>query len=145
MRPEADERYFEPDEASLEEPAAKLRVLPATKMREIATVDLAEVVMRDPEWLLRGFVPAGELTLLVGNGGAGKGPWAALLAAAVTRGKGECQNGKPGLVLWASAEDSVASVLKPRLVAAKADLELIKPFGFPPNRFHHRLRRPQHR
>jgi hypothetical protein len=96
----------------------------------IHLADLRGVEMRDPTWLVRGYIPAGELTLLVGNGGTNKGTFAAGVAAMVTRGECESQNGKPAPVLWAAAEDSVASVLKPRLVAAGADISLIHPFSF---------------
>jgi AAA domain len=95
----------------------------------IYLADLHSVEMRDPEWLVRGYLPAGELTLLVGAGGTNKGTWAATLAAMVTRGKAESQNGEPAHVLWAAAEDNLGSVLKPRLVAAGANLDLVKPFG----------------
>jgi AAA domain-containing protein len=79
-------------------------------------VALADIEMRDIEWLDEGFVPEGTLTILQGHGGVGKGAWTCQLAASVTRADA------PGRVLFAVAEDDYASVLKPRLVAAGADL-----------------------
>jgi hypothetical protein len=96
----------------------------------IALASLENVKLRDPEWLVRGFVPAGELTLLVGHGGVSKGTYAAQLAATVSRGEGEAQKGEPAHVLWAAAEDSLASVLVPRLLAAGADISLVNTVEF---------------
>jgi AAA domain-containing protein len=87
-------------------------------------IDPINVAIRDIEWLDPGFVPAGTLTIVQGHGDVGKGTWTCHLAARVTRG--EIPGAEPGLVLFASAEDDLESVLQPRLIAAGADLELVR-------------------
>ena len=67
------------------------------------------------EWYFEGWVPLGSLTLLVGPAGLGKTTLACELAARGTRG----QLGIPAAsVIFATAEDSLAHTLVPRLTAA---------------------------
>ena len=87
---------------------------------------LADHQLRDLEWLLRGFLLKGELTILQGHGGTSKGTLAAAWASMVSRGQGECQE-QPQHVLWAGAEDSIGTVVRPRLLIAHADEELVLP------------------
>lgn len=68
-------------------------------------------------WLWEGRIPRGALTVLVGDPGLGKSQLTARLAQMVTA------NG--GIVVIASAEDSPAHTIVPRLVAAGADLGLV--------------------
>src|SRR4051794_40072604 len=78
----------------------------------------ASTVMREKvEWLLPGRVALGSVTVLVGDGGLGKSTWACLTAGQVSAAVGD--------VLIASAEDSLAATLKPRLEAVQADLERV--------------------
>ena len=77
-------------------------------------------------WLWKGWLPAGKLTVLAGDGGTGKTTLALGLGAALTSG-GRWPDGstchKPGNVLMWSSEDSPEDTLVPRLIAAGADLD----------------------
>lgn len=81
------------------------------------------------EWLVPGLFPRGELSVLGADGGTGKGLWQAQLIAHVTTGKpngffsGAIQN--PGRVLIFSGEDDPAKVLRPRMLAAGADVDRV--------------------
>lgn len=73
-------------------------------------------------------VPLGHITLLGARGGAGKGLVAASLAASATGGQtafGNCSSPPPGRVLWIEEEDPEDVVLKPRLRAAHARLDMV--------------------
>ena len=74
---------------------------------------LAEIEMRSIEWLERPLWQRSAFQLLAGPKGAGKGTYLASLAARVSA---------RGRVLFVSSEDSASIDLKPRLVAAGADM-----------------------
>jgi hypothetical protein len=79
----------------------------------------ASAVQPEPvAWLWEGRVPLGSITLLVGDPGLGKTLMACELAASVSR--------DGGVVLMASAEDSPATTLVPRLKAAGAALDNVR-------------------
>jgi hypothetical protein len=83
---------------------------------------------RPVDWLWRGYVPAGMLTVLDGDPGLGKSTVTADLAARVSTGRampdGSAGRSPAGVVLL-SAEDDLARTIRPRLEAAGADLERI--------------------
>ena len=89
-------------------------------------VSARDVKMERPRFLWDRYVPMSTLTLAVGIGGLGKSHLAVEMTARATRGqlagdlRGECVN-----VVYATAEDSLASTMVPRLVAAGADLERV--------------------
>jgi hypothetical protein len=89
--------------------------------RELRVRPLASVRSRPVRWLVDGMIPAGALTLVAGEGGRGKSTWLTSVAALVTRG----QLGEAGSVLVVSYEDPAELVLRPRLLAAGADLDLV--------------------
>ena len=75
-------------------------------------------------WNWEGWLPTGNLTLLVGEGGTGKSTLMAKLAA-ITTTDGLMPDGSDcvkGGVVWVSLEEQVASQVVPRLVANGADL-----------------------
>jgi AAA domain len=76
------------------------------------------------EWLWRGRVALGKLTLIAGEAGLGKSQLSIAMAAAVTTG-GEwpCGEGRAplGSVVILSAEDGAADTVVPRLIAAGAN------------------------
>ena len=77
----------------------------------------------EAEFLLPGRIPLAAVTLLVGRVGLGKSTLALDIAARVSRG----QFGRdPAEVIIASAEDSPAHTIVPRLSAAGADQDRIK-------------------
>lgn len=72
---------------------------------------------KNARWLWAGRIPIGALTMLVGDPGLGKSQLTARLAQMVTSTGGN--------VVLASAEDSPAHTIVPRLEAAGADLGLV--------------------
>jgi hypothetical protein len=78
-------------------------------------------------WLWQGRIPTKTLTILMGQGGLGKGNMLCHIAAQASRGTlaGDMA-GEPVTTVWATAEDAVAPTLVPRLMAAGADLERIE-------------------
>lgn len=86
---------------------------------EIRTVSFADMPAPEAvEWVrgerLRGRFPLGELTMLYGDPGVGKGTITVALIAEITR--------DGGTVLISSPEDDPIRVIKPRLIAAGVDL-----------------------
>lgn len=84
--------------------------------RYVRAITASTVERERVEWLMPGRVPLGSVTLLVGDGGLGKSTWTALLAGEVSA---------TADVLIASAEDSLAATLRPRLEAVQADLQRV--------------------
>ena len=96
--------------------------------RSVVLTGLAGVQETPVEWLWHGYLPAGMLTLLSGAGGTGKSTLAFGFAATITTGgqwpDGK-RNGSRGNVLIWSSEDDIARTIKPRLMAAGADISRI--------------------
>ena len=82
------------------------------------TVLASDVVPERIEWLWEGYVPLGMSTVLGGFPGVGKSTILYDLASRASR------DGSPVLVV--TAEDHLAAVARPRLEAAKADLDLVR-------------------
>ena len=96
---------------------------PTLVMQRMA--DIAAVPLR---WLWPAKIPAGKLTLLVGDPGLGKSVITLDLAARVTLGApwpGNGMKATPGEVIILSAEDDPADTIRPRLEAVGADLERV--------------------
>lgn len=75
----------------------------------------SQVKARPVEWLIPGRIPLGGVSLLAGDPKLGKSTLSCSYAAALSR--------DGHVTLFASAEDSFTRVIKPRLVAAGADLD----------------------
>jgi hypothetical protein len=84
-------------------------------------VPVAEFKRERVEWLLAPVIPLAAVTMLVGDPGLGKSMLTCLLAARLSRG----DLGEPGTTLMATAEDSIAHTVRPRLEAVEADLQLV--------------------
>lgn len=92
----------------------------------------ANVIVKEPEWLIPGYIPRYGITTIAGEGGVGKtSVWCALVAS-ITAGKQPFLLGKdipfdcePENILVLSAEDSWSYVLRARLEANGADLNRI--------------------
>ena len=98
---------------------------PAAPGVELVLAPLSEVEAKPLEWLWRGWIPRGRLTLVAGNPGAGKSFFTQAVAAAVTRGAplpGENTRREPATVILISLEDDPADTLRPRLEEMGADL-----------------------
>jgi AAA domain len=74
------------------------------------------------QWLIPGRVPLGGVSLLAGDPKLGKSALTCLFGAQVSRG---VHGHAPAIAAFCSAEDALAQVIKPRLHAAGADLDLV--------------------
>jgi hypothetical protein len=87
----------------------------SSALTRITATPLAAIAMRSIEWLERPLWQTSAFQLLAGAKGSGKGTYLAGLAARISH------TGRN--VLFVSTEDSTAIDLKPRLVAAGADID----------------------
>jgi putative DNA primase/helicase len=98
---------------------------PAADRPVVSLVCAADVRTEPVRWLWPGWIAAGKLAIIGGAPGCGKTTIALALAAVVSRG-GVFPDGSrctlPGNVLIWSGEDDPADTLKPRLLAAGADV-----------------------
>ena len=94
--------------------------------RDVRVTPLSAVAVRSVRWLWKPFVPLGKVTVLAGPPGISKSMLTALLAGWVSRGEidGDVRSA-PAAVLLASAEDDPEDTVKPRLLAAGADVERV--------------------
>src|SRR5262245_38327202 len=82
----------------------------------------AEIELKPTDWLWRERVPMNAISVLAGEPGLGKSLLTIRLVAQLTRGD---LRGGPEAALMLTAEDSLATVVRPRLEAAGTDLELV--------------------
>lgn len=83
---------------------------------------------RKTRWLWTGRLSCGSVALLAGRSSSGKSTLAAGIAAQLTGGPRLAGHEGPvvrGAVLWLSAEESLATIVKPRLRAAGANLRKV--------------------
>jgi hypothetical protein len=99
-------------------------------------IKVSDVQPKPVRWIWHPYLPAGQISILGGPGGAGKGLLATALVSCVTTGGAwpATENLAPrGVVLWGETEDPLAEVIKPRLIAAGADCDRVfycKPDAF---------------
>ena len=112
-------------ETKLSKPQAPTLESKIIKLKRVNEVDEQEM-----KWLFPKYIPQGQITLVVGDGGSGKTSIWCDLIAGVTTGKTTILNqnvnpfdmdGEIGNCLFFSSEDSVPMVLKRRLRQAGAD------------------------
>ena len=104
------------------------------KHTAIKTKSVSEIDEEEVEWLVSGYVPGGQITLLVGDGGQGKTSVWCNLVAGITSAKKTLLEERipfpvekePGNCMFFSSEDSVPKVLKKRLKMAEADESRIR-------------------
>ena len=89
-----------------------------TRERAAAAVRVSTYARERVEWLVPGRVPMRAVTVLVGGPGLGKSLLTCRWAGAVS--------GADGAVLLATAEDSIAATVRPRLEAVEADLDRVR-------------------
>ncbi|MCL1824550.1 MAG: AAA family ATPase [Betaproteobacteria bacterium] len=123
--------------ASLEEMAEKLRVsvgtsAPATRTEHRCTevvLQCADAIPLEPiRWFWPNWLAAGKVHILAGAPGTGKTTIALALAATITTG-GRWPDGThatPGRVVIWSGEDDPRDTLKPRLLAAGANIKMVR-------------------
>lgn len=90
---------------------------------------MSEIEAKPIDRVVPGVVPRGELTLLGGDGGVGKGLYLAQMIAYVTTGRTSdffpTRPASIGTVVIFTGEDQMDAVWKPRLEAAGADSEKV--------------------
>ncbi len=88
----------------------------------------SDVKQRKVDWLWYPYIPYGKLTILQGDPGEGKSTFMLNIAALISKGEsmpdGYC-TGKPQSVVYQTSEDDLSDTVKPRLVAAGADCNMI--------------------
>ena len=106
------------DNAAAEEPHSSKK-----PERALLLTAAANIRSSRQRWLWDGIIPLGTLALFAGRGGEGKSSFALHLAAKLNAGDLEGDfRGQPHAVLIAALEDDWGTIMKPRLVAAGADL-----------------------
>ncbi|WP_423378725.1 AAA family ATPase [Burkholderia sp. LMG 32019] len=99
---------------------------PVKQSSMVNVLRASDIVPERIHWLWPDWLPAGKLSILAGDAGAGKTTLALALAATVTTG-GRWPDGtycdQPGNVVIWSGEDNPADTLVPRLIAAGADCD----------------------
>lgn len=95
------------------------------KPNKLNIVCMNDIKAEPIHWLWRDWLPLGKLTLLAGVGGCGKTNLALSLASVISQG-GDFPDGSPctlkGSILIFSSEDDPSDVIKPRLMANKANM-----------------------
>ncbi len=99
---------------------------PTPPDNEMRIICMSDVEMKPINWLWEKRIACGKPTVIAGNPGLGKSQLTANLAATVSRGLMWPEDGLPnctqGHVVFLSAEDDAADTIKPRLIAAGADV-----------------------
>lgn len=122
QHPPATEQAGSDTAAARNEPPVARRRVTFTRASAIE----AEVV----QWAWQDRVPLGALTIIAGQPGLGKSTTTIYLGAAISRGTLEGSlHGQPAHVLYVTLEDHLASVVRPRLEAAGADLDRVELIG----------------
>lgn len=109
----------------------KARETPRPKVvdAELVTERFDQILAKEIDWLWPERVPASKLTIYSGNPDGGKTTAAVDATAHATNGSdwpdGAKNTNGPMDVLFASAEDDPSDTLKPRLMAAGANLERV--------------------
>ena len=103
--------------------------LNALNQRGVVLQRLSNVTPKKCEKLASGFLHRGEITLLCGDGGVGKGQFVAQIAKLLTTGEAteffpQAPEGTGNIVILAG-EDPIDTVLCPRMDAAGADLNKV--------------------
>lgn len=115
--------------AIYEMPARKIE--PAQPCGSVELVPLAEVKAEPIHWLWPGWLARGKLHVLAGAPGTGKTTIALHIAACVSTGKPLPSGFRPergNVIVW-SGEDDPGDTIKPRLLAAGADVSRIHVVG----------------
>lgn len=99
----------------------------------LPVVRMADVKTQKVDWLWPNRIASHSLTIMEGIEGVGKSTLLCAIAAGVTLGQGlpESESSTPGNVVWLSAEDDLARVLKPRLESAGVNCERVFAVGEP--------------
>jgi len=96
--------------------------------RELVTCTLSDVMPEKIDWVWRGRLAVGKLTILAGEPGLGKSQVTLYVASTVTCGAkwvGSDERARRGRVLMLSAEDGLADTVRPRFDAAGGESSMV--------------------
>lgn len=115
-----------PDVAAAVTRQLESNVIPIGKPGGLVLEPLSGVEDGEVRWLTKNLIPLGALTVLAGDPGLGKSTYCTFLSAAVTRGltSGDLA-GMPSEVMFLQEEDDPASTIKPRMLAAGANVHRV--------------------
>ncbi len=96
-------------------------------------ISIKEIEEKEVSWLISGYIPRGQISIMGGDGGAGKTTVWCSIAAAISSGKKaffepipeQFEQCEPQKVLFFSSEDSLEYTLKARLRKAGANMNNI--------------------
>ena len=101
---------------------------------DIEAPTLDEYEEQEVEWLVKGYIPRGQITIFCGDGGVGKtSVWASVLAD-LSAGRptifdvmsGNPVKREPMKLMFFSGEDTIENVIKKKLRQANADMQRIR-------------------
>ena len=110
--------------------SSKMTRLVLREKAEVVGISYADIRIESIEWLWEGKIPLGQISMLVSDPGVGKSTLSLLWAAHVSQGRpwpdgADCPIGTTWLI---TTEDHPNAIIKPRLVAAGAELEKVMCF-----------------
>ena len=95
--------------------------------KQMKLISLSEIELQEVEWLWYPYIPFGKITIIQGDPGEGKTTLGLRLAAACSNGHGfpGMEEREPISVIYQTAEDGLGDTVKPRLMEAEANENLI--------------------
>jgi energy-coupling factor transporter ATP-binding protein EcfA2 len=105
--------------------AYKAKLATKQNVSKVELVSFADIEERAIDWMWEGFIPKGKLLLLAGAGGSGKSTITCSFAATITNAglwPDHSQCGAAANYLIWSSEDDPNDIIKPRLLAANANV-----------------------
>lgn len=96
--------------------------------KDLRIINMEDIEATEVKWLWYPYIPYGKITIIQGDPGEGKTTLVLNLAALLTRGEKLPESdsaAEPINVLYQSAEDGLADTIKPRLIAANADVSKV--------------------
>jgi len=95
--------------------------------KNLRLLNLDEITPEEVRWLWKPYIPLGKISLAQGNPGIGKSTAILSVAADLTKGRiyGESDIYEPSAVIYQTAEDGYADVVKPRLQRLGADCDRV--------------------
>lgn len=96
-------------------------------MSETIIRKMSEVKLQEVKWLWKPYIPFGKLVIIQGDPGEGKTTFALRLAAACSSGEAlpGMEITEPFNVIYQTAEDGLGDTIKPRLIEAGADENMV--------------------
>lgn len=118
---------------------------PEPEEDELNIKTLDEFVEQDVQWLIRGYIPKEQITLMCGTGGTGKTSVWVSLVASLSAGERTLFDGdidqsfipprEPQRIMFFSGEDTIEHVIKKRLHAQHANMKNIVTVSIDDSRF----------